>query len=159
MAQARSGANKWIISATVILGTYVAVIDVTIVNVAMPQMIGTFGVSLDAITWVAVSYSIAEIVMVTMASWFTRLMGRKNFYVVCLTVFTLASVLSGLSRSLEMMIFTRVLQGLGGGGAHPNGTGHHARNLSRRRARHGHGPIHDGRRSCASHGAGSGGGG
>lgn len=119
MTASRSGANKWIIAATVILGTYVAVIDVTIVNVSMPQMMGTFGVSLDAITWVAVAYSIAEIVMVTMASWFTKLMGRKNFYLACLSLFTIASVLSGMSRSLEMIIFTRVLQGLGGGALIP----------------------------------------
>jgi DHA2 family multidrug resistance protein len=112
-------ANKWLIAATVILGTYVAVIDVTIVNVALPQMMGTFGVPLDVITWVAVAYSIAEIVMVTMASWFTRLMGRKNFYLVCLTLFTIASMLSGMARSLEMMILTRTLQGLGGGALIP----------------------------------------
>lgn len=79
VAASRSDANKWLIAITVILGTYVAVIDVTIVNVAMPQMMGTFGASLDAVTWVAVAYSIAEIVMVAMAFWFNRLMGRKNF--------------------------------------------------------------------------------
>src|SRR5918999_109659 len=114
VAAPRADTNKWIIAVPVILGTYVAVIDVTIVNVAMPQMMGTFGVSLDAITWVAVAYSIAEIVMVTMASWFTRLMGRKNFYLVCITLFTLASIFSGMARSLEMIIITRTLQGLGG---------------------------------------------
>ena len=118
-ATLRSAGNKWIIAGTVVLATYVAVIDVTIVNVAMPQMLGTFGVSLDAITWVAVAYSIAEIVMVTMASWFTRLMGRKRFYLCCLGLFTVASVLSGMSRSLEMMILTRVLQGIGGGALIP----------------------------------------
>ena len=118
-ATSRTAGNKWIIAGTVVLATYVAVIDVTIVNVAMPQMLGTFGVSLDAITWVAVAYSIAEIVMVTMASWFTRLMGRKRFYLCCLALFTVASVLSGMSRSLEMMILTRVLQGIGGGALIP----------------------------------------
>ena len=114
-----STARIWLISATVMLATYVSVIDLTIVNVAMPQMMGTFGVTLDAITWVAVSYSIAEIVMVTMASWFTKLMGRKRFYLYCLGLFTVASVLSGLARSLEMMIITRLLQGLGGGALIP----------------------------------------
>ena len=114
-----STARKWLISATVMLATYVSVIDLTIVNVAMPQMMGTFGVTLDAITWVAVSYSIAEIVMVTMASWFTKLLGRKRFYLYCLGLFTVASVLSGLARSLEMMIITRLLQGLGGGALIP----------------------------------------
>ena len=114
-----STARKWLISATVMLATYVSVIDLTIVNVAMPQMMGTFGVTLDAITWVAVAYSIAEIVMVTMASWFTKLLGRKRFYLYCLGLFTVASILSGLARSLEMMILTRLLQGLGGGALIP----------------------------------------
>ncbi|MDH3600275.1 MAG: DHA2 family efflux MFS transporter permease subunit [Candidatus Tectomicrobia bacterium] len=118
-AVSRAPAGKWMIAATVMLATYVAVIDITIVNVAMPQMRGTFGVTLDAITWVAVAYSIAEIVMVTMASWFTQLLGRKRFYIYCLTLFTVASVFSGLSRSLEMMVLTRVLQGLGGGALIP----------------------------------------
>ena len=111
--------EKWLIAVTVMLATYVAVLDLTIVNVALPQMRGTFGVTLDAVTWVAVSYNIAEIVMVTMASWFTRLMGRKRFYLTCLTLFTIASILSGLARSLEMMILMRTLQGLGGGALIP----------------------------------------
>jgi DHA2 family multidrug resistance protein len=119
VAASRSDTNKWLIAVTVILGTYVAVIDVTVVNVAMPHMMGTFGVSLDAVTWVAVSYSMAEIVMVAMAFWFNRLMGRKNFYLACITLFTIASIFSGMARSLEMMTITRVLQGLGGGALIP----------------------------------------
>lgn len=107
------------IAATVMLATYVAVIDLTIVNVALPQMRGTFAVTLDAITWVVVAYNIAEIVMVTMASWCTKLFGRKTFYLYCLTLFTVASVFSGLSRSLGMMIVMRTLQGLGGGALIP----------------------------------------
>ena len=111
--------EKWLIAVTVMLATYVAVIDLTIVNVALPQMRGTFGVTLDAVTWVAVAYNIAEIVMVTMASWFTQLMGRKRFYLACLTLFTIASIFSGLARSLEMMVLMRTLQGLGGGALIP----------------------------------------
>ena len=65
----RAPAGKWAVAGTVVLGSFVAAMDVSIVNVAMPQMIGTFGVPLDAITWVAVAYSIAEILMVTMAAW------------------------------------------------------------------------------------------
>ncbi len=111
--------EKWLIAVTVMPTTYVAVIDLTIVNVALPQMHGTFGVTLDAVTWVAMAYNIAEIVMVTMAYWFTKLMGRKRFYLACLTLFTVASVFSGLARSLEMMILMRTLQGLGGGALIP----------------------------------------
>lgn len=114
-----SSGGKWLIAGTVMLGTFVSAMDISIVNVAMPKMIGTFGVSLDAITWVVVAYNIAEIVLVTMAAWFTTLLGRKRFYILSLLLFTGASVLCGLARSLEMMILARVLQGIGGGGMIP----------------------------------------
>jgi len=112
-------AGKWVIAGTVVLGSFVSVMDISIVNVAMPQMISSFGVSLDAITWVAVAYSISEIILVTMSAWLSRLLGRKNFFVFSFIVFTTASILCGLSRSLEMMIFARIVQGVGGGGLIP----------------------------------------
>ncbi len=115
----RAPANKWVIASTVVLASFVVVMDVSIVNVAMPQMLGEFGVPLDTITWVAVAYSIAEIIMVTLAAWCSTLLGRKRFYLLSFSIFTAASVLCGLARSLEMMIFARVLQGLGGGGLIP----------------------------------------
>src|SRR6266446_1123170 len=115
----RVPANKWVIAGTVVLASFVVVMDVSIVNVAMPQMLGEFGVTLDSITWVAVAYSIAEIILVTMAAWCSLLLGRKRFYILSFSIFTAASVLCGLARSLEMMIAARVLQGLGGGGLTP----------------------------------------
>ncbi len=118
-AVAQAPAGKWVIAGTVVLGSFVSVMDISIVNVAMPQMISTFGVSLDAITWVAVSYSISEIILVTMSAWFSRLMGRKRFFITSFIVFTAASMLCGLARSLEMMILARILQGIGGGGLIP----------------------------------------
>ena len=117
--EARVPAGKWAVAGTVVLGSFVAAMDVSIVNVAMPQMIGTFGVPLDAITWVAVAYSIAEIIMVTMAAWCSALLGRQRFYTLSLVLFIAASVLCGFARSLEMMILGRVLQGLGGGSLIP----------------------------------------
>ena len=116
---ARAPAGKWAVAGTVVLGSFVAAMDVSIVNVAMPQMIGTFGVPLDAITWVAVAYSIAEIIMVTLAAWFCTLLGRQRFYTLSLALFIAASVLCGFARSLEMMIVGRVLQGIGGGSLIP----------------------------------------
>jgi len=115
----RAPAGKWAIAGTVVLGSFVAAMDVSIVNVAMPQMIGTFGVPLDAITWVAVAYSIAEIILVTMAAWCSARLGRQRFYTLSLALFIVASVLCGFARSLEMMIVGRVLQGIGGGGIIP----------------------------------------
>ncbi len=112
-------AGKWIIAGTVVLGSFVSVMDFSIVNVAMPQMISTFGVSLDAITWVAVSYSIAEIILITMSAWLSNLFGRKRYFIWSFIVFTIASILCGAARSLEMMILARILQGIGGGGLIP----------------------------------------
>ena len=118
-AVSRPPANKWVIAGTVVLGSFVVVMDISIVNVALPQMLGTFGVSLDAITWVAVAYSIAEMLMATLAAWCSMLLGRKRFYILSFAFFTGASVLCGLARSLEMMILARTLQGMGGGGLIP----------------------------------------
>jgi DHA2 family multidrug resistance protein len=118
-AASRPPAGKWVIAGTVVLGSFVSVMDISIVNVAMPQMLGTFGVPLDAITWVAVAYSIAEILLVTMSAWFSTLLGRKRYYILSFVLFTGASVLCGTARTLEMMIAARVLQGMGGGGLIP----------------------------------------
>ena len=119
VSEVRAPGGKWAVAGTVVLGSFVAAMDVSIVNVAMPQMIGTFGVPLDAITWVAVAYSIAEIIMVTLAAWCSALLGRQRFYTLSLVLFIAASVLCGFARSLEMMILGRVLQGLGGGSLIP----------------------------------------
>jgi DHA2 family multidrug resistance protein len=112
-------AGKWVIASTVLLGSFVSVMDLSIVNVAMPQMLSTFGVSLDAITWVAVAYSISEIILVTMSAWLSTLFGRKRFYIFSLILFTVASIFCGVARSLEVMILARILQGIGGGGLIP----------------------------------------
>ena len=111
--------NKWIIASTVVLASFVVVMDVSIVNVAMPQMLGEFGVTLDAITWVAVAYSIAEIILVTMAAWCSTFLGRKRYYILSFSIFTAASgaVRSGALAGDDDC--TRVLQGLGGGGLIP----------------------------------------
>lgn len=112
-------AGKWVIAGTVVLSSFVSVMDFSIVNVAMPQMISTLGVSLDAITWVAVSYSIAEIILITMSAWLSSFFGRKRYFVWSFILFTSASMLCGTARSLEMMILARILQGIGGGGLVP----------------------------------------
>ena len=94
--EVRAPAGKWAVAGTVVLGSFVVAMDVSIVNVAMPQMIGTFGVPLDAITWVAVAYSIAEIIMVTMAAWCSALSVASGF-IPCPWYFITASVLCGFA--------------------------------------------------------------
>ncbi len=116
---ANGEANKWVIALTVMLGAFVAVMDISVVNVALPHMIGSFGSSLSAITGVATGYSIAEIIMLTMAGWWATLLGRKRLYLLSYAVFTVGSILCGTATSYEQMIVYRVIQGIGGGALIP----------------------------------------
>src|SRR5215469_2186633 len=114
-----SGAGKWLIAASVMLGTFMSVMDVTVVNVAMPHMMGSFGADLLTITWVSTAYSIAEIILITMSGWWTTLLGRKRFFLFSMIVFLIGSLLAGASHTLLQMILARILQGIGGGGLIP----------------------------------------
>ena len=111
--------GKWIVACSVMLGTFLSVMDVSVVNVAMPHMMGSFGEDLLTITWVSTSYSIAEIIMVTMAPWFAALFGRKRLFLLSMALFTVASVLAGTAVTFQQIIFYRVLQGIGGGSLIP----------------------------------------
>ncbi len=114
-----SATGKWLVAASVMLGTFLSVMDATVVNVAMPHMMGSFGADLLTITWVSTAYSIAEIIMVTMAAWWTALLGRKRLFLLSMALFIFGSILAGTSTSLHQMIFYRVLQGIGGGSLMP----------------------------------------
>jgi DHA2 family multidrug resistance protein len=111
--------NKWMVAVTVMFGAFMAVMDISVVNVAMPHMMGTFSEDLSSITWIATAYSIAEIIMVTMAGWLSTLFGRKNLYLWSFGLFTLGSVLCGLAMTFHQILFYRVLQGVGGGALIP----------------------------------------
>jgi len=114
-----SPAQRWTIAFTVVFGAFIAVMDTSVVNVSMPHMMGSFGTDLSSITWVATSYSIAEIIMVTMSGWWSALLGRKNFYIASLVLFTIGSILCGTATSFSQMIIYRVIQGIGGGALIP----------------------------------------
>ena len=114
-----SPAERWTIAFTVVFGAFMAVMDTSVVNVSMPHMMGSFGSDLSAITWVATSYSIAEIIMVTMSGWWSALLGRKNFYLASFALFTVGSILCGTAVTFPQMIFYRVIQGIGGGALIP----------------------------------------
>ena len=89
--------------------------DVSVVNVALPHMMGNFGQTLSAITWVATSYSIAEIIMITMTGWLAMLIGRKRLYLLSFALFTVGSILCGTAHTFSQMLTYRVIQGIGGG--------------------------------------------
>src|SRR2546423_12753287 len=90
-----SARKKWLITFAVMSGTFLAVMDISVVNVSLPHMMGNFGQTLSAITWVATSYSIAEMLMITMAGWWSALLGRKRLYLASLGLFTLGSLPAG----------------------------------------------------------------
>jgi DHA2 family multidrug resistance protein len=114
-----TSAGKWLVAASVMIGTFLSVMDATVVNVAMPHMMGSFGQDLLTITWVSTAYSIAEIIMITMSAWMTTLLGRKRLFLASMVLFTVGSVLAGTSKTLTQMIFYRVVQGVGGGSLMP----------------------------------------
>src|SRR5579883_667944 len=93
--------------------------DVSVVNVALPHMMGSFGQDLLTITWVSTAYSIAEIIMITMTGWWSTLIGRKHYLLSSMVVFIAGSILAGASHTFTQMMFARVLQGIGGGGLIP----------------------------------------
>ena len=111
--------GKWLVAGSVMIGTFLSVMDATVVNVAMPHMMGGFGQDLLTITWVSTAYSIAEIIMITMAAWWTMLLGRKQLFLLSMFLFIVGSVLAGTSKTFGQLIFYRVLQGIGGGSLMP----------------------------------------
>jgi MFS transporter, DHA2 family, multidrug resistance protein len=111
----RSNVNKWVIAGTVMIGTIMAVLDSSIVNVALPAMQGTLGATVDEITWVVTGYILSNVIIMPITSMLSLRYGRKNFFIFNVVVFTVGSMACGLSRSLDAIIFWRVLQGIGGG--------------------------------------------
>ena len=111
--------NPWLIALPTIFAAFMFVLDETIANVALPHMAGTFSVSREESTWILTSYLVASGIAITAVDWFSKLIGRKNFFIFSVILFTLSSVLCGISNSIEMIILARILQGFGGGGLLP----------------------------------------
>jgi MFS transporter, DHA2 family, multidrug resistance protein len=111
--------NPWFTTLAVMLATFIFVLDSTIANVALPHMAGSFSASQDESMWILTSYLIASGIILPSVAWFSGVFGRKRFFIVCILIFTFASVLCGVSNSLEMMLFARIIQGIGGGAMLP----------------------------------------
>ncbi|MDR3739899.1 MAG: DHA2 family efflux MFS transporter permease subunit [Terracidiphilus sp.] len=111
--------NPWLIAMTVALAAFMEVLDTSIANVALPHIAGSLGASTDQGTWVLTSYLVANAIVLPLGAWASSLMGRRNFFVFCIVVFTIASFLCGAAPSLPMLLVFRVLQGAGGGGMQP----------------------------------------
>jgi len=111
--------NPWLIAMTVALAAFMEVLDTSIANVALPHIAGTLGASTDEGTWVLTSYLVANAIVLPLGGWASSVMGRRNFFVFCIVVFTVASFLCGAAPTLPMLLVCRVLQGAGGGGMQP----------------------------------------
>ncbi len=115
----RDDAPVALITVTVMLGLIMAIIDTTIVNVALNTIGGNLGATVDEVAWVATGYILASVVVMPLNGWLTALLGRKTFYAISLALFTVASLLCGTARSIWVLVFYRVIQGLGGGALQP----------------------------------------
>jgi DHA2 family multidrug resistance protein len=105
---------------TVTLATFMEVLDTSIANVALPHIAGNLGATSDESTWVQTSYLVSNAIILPMSGWLSTRIGRKRFYMTCVVLFTISSMLCGLAATLPMLILFRVMQGLGGGGLGPS---------------------------------------
>src|ERR1700674_5204436 len=111
--------NPWWIGLTLTIATFMELLDTSIANVSLPHIAGGLGTSQDEATWVLTSYLVANAVVLPLSAWLSRVFGRKNYYMVCVALFMVSSFLCGIAPSLGLLIFFRVLQGIGGGGLAP----------------------------------------
>jgi DHA2 family multidrug resistance protein len=111
--------NPWLVAVSVMIATFMVVLDSSVANVALPHIAGTLSASTDESTWVLTSYLVANAIMLPAAGWIARRIGRKRLLMVSVIVFTAASLLCGMAIDMPMLIVARVLQGLGGGGMQP----------------------------------------
>jgi DHA2 family multidrug resistance protein len=111
--------NPWLIAVVVALAAFMEVLDTSIANVALPYMAGNLGASNDQSTWVLTSYLVSNAIILPISGWLAGALGRKRFFMSCLAVFTVSSLLCGIAPSLGFLLLFRVLQGAGGGGLQP----------------------------------------
>ena len=119
VAATRPAVNPWIVAIVVTLATFMELLDTAIANVSLPHIAGGLAVSYDESTWVLTSYLVSNAVVLPLSAWLSRVFGRKRYYMACVFLFTVSSLLCGLAPSLGLLIFFRVLQGVGGGGLAP----------------------------------------
>jgi len=119
----RPSHNPWLIAVVVAMAAFMEVLDTSIANVALPYMAGNLGASNDESTWVLTSYLVSNAIVLPISGWLAATFGRKRFFMSCLAIFTLSSLLCGLAPSLFALLMFRVLQGAGGGGLQPMAQG------------------------------------
>jgi DHA2 family multidrug resistance protein len=112
--------NPWLIALTVTLASFMEVLDTSIANVALPHIAGNLSASQDEATWVLTSYLVSNAIILPLSGWLSLMLGRRNFYMTCVAVFTVSSFLCGIAPTLSMLVLFRIIQGIGGGGLQPS---------------------------------------
>ncbi len=115
LPEVEAAPNPWLVTFVVMLGMMMSIIDSSIVNVAIPHMMGTLGVGVTEVAWVASGYAIANVVMIPLSAWLGSVIGRARMYGIAIVVFTIASALCGVAGTLGLLIAARVLQGFAAG--------------------------------------------
>ncbi|WP_420238969.1 DHA2 family efflux MFS transporter permease subunit [Telmatobacter bradus] len=118
-AEWQPSVNPWLVAVSVMLATFMVVLDSSVANVALPHIAGTLSASTDESTWVLTSYIVANAIMLPASGWIARRIGRKRLLMLSILLFTIASLFCGLAVNMPMLIVARVLQGIGGGGMQP----------------------------------------
>src|SRR5438067_7440322 len=111
--------NPWIIAISVMLGTFMEVLDTTVVNVSLPHIAGNLSATTDESTWVLTSYLVANAIVLPSAGWLSNFFGRKRTLLTCILLFTLTSVMAGSAPTLAFLVVARAIQGLAGGALQP----------------------------------------
>ena len=122
-SNARSAAgnrNPWLIAVVVSISAFMEVLDTSIANVALSHIAGGLATSYDEATWVLTAYLIANAIIIPASGWLSSVLGRKRYYMLSVALFTAASFMCGISSSLGMLVLSRILQGIGGGGLQPS---------------------------------------
>ncbi|MGB9096934.1 DHA2 family efflux MFS transporter permease subunit [Erwinia sp.] len=115
----KPASNPWLVAMTVTLAVFMEILDTTIVNVALPHVAGSLSSSYDESTWVLTSYLVANGIVLPISAFLSRVFGRKQFFLICIVMFTICSFLCGIATELWQIILFRVLQGFFGGGLQP----------------------------------------
>jgi DHA2 family multidrug resistance protein len=119
-AESRPAINPILIIVILTIATFMEVLDTSIANVALPHIAGSLSAGTEESAWVLTSYLVANAIILPISGWLATFFGRKNFYMTCVVIFVVSSLMCGLSTNLPMLIFFRILQGLGGGGLAPS---------------------------------------
>ena len=117
---AAGGRNPWLVAVVVSMATFMEVLDTSIANVSLQHIAGNLSATQDESTWVLTSYLVSNAIILPISGWLATVIGRKRFYMGCVALFGISSLLCGLAPSLGWLIFFRVMQGLGGGGLAPS---------------------------------------